>query len=126
MARLREKSVRQTAYLLHLAEEWLLPLGFRIGSPQDAGQRGSHISLRHPEAYRIRRAMIELPPMAARKKTPSAMRVIPDFRAPDNIRLGIAPLYTTFRDIYRALDYMRWIVDEQIYQGYSDERQAVT
>ena len=75
MARLREKSVQQTAYLLYLAEKWLLPLGFRIGSPQDAAQRGSHISLRHPEAYRISRAMIELPPIAKREKTqPSIQR----------------------------------------------------
>jgi len=126
MTRLREKSIRQTDYLLDLARAWLLPLGFRIGSPADSGQRGSHISLRHPEAYRINRSMIELPPMPERSNTPPSIRVIPDFRAPDNIRLGIAPLYTTFGDIHRALDFMRWIVDEKVYLQYSDERQAVT
>jgi kynureninase len=126
MARLREKSVRQTEYLLFLAEKWLLPLGFQIGSPLNADQRGSHVSLRHPEAYRINRTMIELPPSTTRPESHPATRVIPDFRAPDNIRLGIAPLYTTYRDIHRALDTMRWIVEEQIYRGYSDERQAVT
>jgi kynureninase len=126
MARLREKSLQQTDYLLFLAEKWLLPLGFQIGSPTNAIQRGSHISLRHPEAYRISRAMIELPPSAAHPESHPAVCVIPDFRAPDNIRLGIAPLYTSYVDIHRALDYMRWIVEEQIYLGYSDERQAVT
>jgi kynureninase len=126
MTRLREKSVRQTEYLLFLAEKWLLPLGFQIGSPTNADQRGSHISLRHPEAYRINRTMIELPPSTARTESHPVTRVIPDFRAPDNIRLGIAPIYTTYRDIHRALDYMRWIVEEKIYRGYSDERQAVT
>ena len=126
MARLREKSVRQTEYLLFLAKKWLLPLGFQIGSPQDSRQRGSHISLRHREAYRISRAMIELPPSTAHPGSHPATRVIPDFRAPDNIRLGIAPLYTSYQDIQRALDTMRWIVEEQIYRGYSDERQAVT
>ncbi|MFN2124852.1 MAG: kynureninase [Candidatus Promineifilaceae bacterium] len=126
MVRLREKSVRQSEYLLFLAEKWLLPLGFEIGSPMNADQRGSHISLRHREAYRISRAMIELPPSAERPGTHPATRVIPDFRAPDHIRLGIAPLYTTYHDIHRALDYMRWIIEDQIYLGYSDERQAVT
>ena len=126
MVRLREKSVRQSEYLLFLAEKWLLPLGFEIGSPMNANQRGSHISLRHREAYRISRAMIELPPSAERPGTHPATRVIPDFRAPDHIRLGIAPLYTTYHDIHRALDYMRWIIEDQIYLGYSDERQAVT
>jgi kynureninase len=126
MVRLREKSVRQSEYLLFLAEKWLLPLGFEIGSPMNADQRGSHISLRHREAYRINRAMIELPPSAERPGTHPATRVIPEFRAPDHIRLGIAPLYTTYHDIHRALDYMRWIIEDQIYLGYSDERQAVT
>ena len=126
MARLREKSIRQTEYLLDLARAWLLPLGFIIGSPQDSRQRGSHVSLRHPEAYRINRAMIELPPMSQGTKAQHSIQVIPDFRAPDNIRLGIAPLYTSYVDIHRALDFMRWIVEQKVYLGYSEERQAVT
>jgi kynureninase len=126
MVPLRNKSIQQTAYLLYLAREWLLPLGFSIGSPVDSSQRGSHIALRHPEAYRINRAMIELPPLPENYISKPSIRVIPDFRAPDNIRLGIAPLYTTFSDIYRALDFMRWIVEKQVYLLYSDEQQAVT
>ena len=93
--RLREKSVQQTAYLIFLAQEWLFPLGFEIGTPLDAARRGSHVSLRHAEGYRISQAMIQA--------SPPTLRVIPDFRAPDNIRLGIAPLYTSFTDIYHAL-----------------------
>jgi kynureninase len=114
--RLRAKSVLQTEYLIALACEWLLPLGFRLGSPRDPARRGSHVSLRHRQAYRISRAMIES----------RGVRVIPDFRSPDNIRLGIAPLYTTFTDIYRALDRMREIVVEKIYVGYSEDRLTVT
>ncbi len=134
MDRLREKSIQQTEYLLHLARKWLLSLGFEIGSPENADQRGSHISLRHPEAYRINRAMIELPQMPddfwenvnCLDGSVPHVRVIPDFRAPDNLRLGIAPLYTTFTDIHRAMDHIRLIVEEQIYQQYSEERLAVT
>ena len=134
MERLRKKSVQQTEYLLHLARKWLLPLGFRLGSPEEPDQRGSHISLRHPEAYRINRAMIELPQMpegfwenVSELQGPAPeIRVIPDFRAPDNIRLGIAPLYTSFTDIHRAMDHIRLIVAEKIYLQYSDKRLQVT
>lgn len=116
--RLRAKSVRQTEYLMTLAEQWLLPLGFSLGSPRQAEQRGSHISLRHPEGYRICRALIESPP--------PAVKVIPDFRTPDNIRLGIAPIYTTFTDIHRALERMKVIVAEHMYAQYPVEKLAVT
>lgn len=118
MNRLREKSVRQTEYLIFLAEQWLIPPGFTLGSPRQAEIRGSHVSLRHPESYRINRALIESPP--------PAIRVIPDFRAPDNIRLGVTPLYTTFVEIHQALDRMRSIVEQRIYEQYSDERLTVT
>jgi len=118
MERIREKSVAQTDYLIFLAEQWLLPLGFSLGTPKQHEKRGSHVSLRHPEAFRISKAMIESPP--------PAVQVIPDFRAPDNIRLGIAPLYTTFEEIHRALDRMRGIVEEKIYERYSNEKSSVT
>ncbi|MBS1248934.1 MAG: Kynureninase [Chloroflexi bacterium] len=132
MDRLREKSVRQTEYLIFLAREWLLPLGFSLGSPLDSAQRGSHVSLRHPEGYRISRAMIESPPLdrdvatQAGPDRPGTPAVIPDFRTPDNIRLGIAPLYTSFTDIHRALGRMREIVTEGIYREYSKKRLEVT
>jgi len=116
--KLRAKSLHQTEYLIARAEQWLLPLGFSLGSPRQAELRGSHVSLRHPEGYRVCRALIESPP--------PAVRVIPDFRTPDNIRLGIAPIYTTFTDIHRALERMRVIVEERIYEQYPTEKLAVT
>jgi len=118
VGRLRTKSVQQTDYLIYLAEQWLTPLGFGLGSPRQAKIRGSHVSLRHDEAYRINRALIEA--------EPPAVKVIPDFREPDNIRLGIAPLYTSFTDIHRAMARLRTIVAERIYEQYSAERLAVT
>jgi kynureninase len=118
MQRLRAKSVHQSEYLIHLAEEWLVPLGFELGSPRDPAQRGSHVSLCHPEGYRVNRALIEA--------EGAAPRVIPDFRTPDNIRLGIAPLYTSFNDIRRALDRMRAIVETKEFERFPHERLAVT
>lgn len=118
MERLRAKSLRQTQYLIFLAEQWLTPLGFTIGTPRQPQIRGSHVSLRHPEGYRINRALIE--------SAPPAVTVIPDFREPDNIRLGLAPLYNTFTQIHQALDRLRIIVEEGIYQKFSTRRLAVT
>jgi len=117
---LREKSIKQTEYLIYLAQELLVPLGFEIGSPLDSSLRGSHVSLRHPEAYRICRALINPQP------DDTNMKVIPDFRAPNNIRLGIAPLYTSFTDIHRALKRLKTIVEDGIFQNYSKEQLKVT
>lgn len=114
----RFKSEQQTEYLIYLADQWLAPLGFALGSPREAARRGSHVSLRHPEAYRISRALIE--------SAPPAPRVIGDFRPPENIRLGIAPLYNTFDDIRRAIDRIRAVVADRLYEGYSEERRPVT
>ena len=112
--RLRRKSVAQTDYLVQLSEYFLAPLGFSLGSPRAAQQRGSHVSLRHPEGYRINRALIE------------NMALIPDFREPDNLRLGIAPLYTRYTDIWDAVQRIRQVVQDGIYRKFPVERLAVT
>ncbi|MCB9077263.1 MAG: kynureninase [Anaerolineaceae bacterium] len=116
--RLRAKSMAQTEYLIFLADQWLAPLGFAVGSPRQANRRGSHVSLRHPEAYRINRALIEA--------EPPTLQVIPDFREPDNIRFGVAPLYNSFVDIHRAMERLKRIVSERLYETFSAKRAAVT
>jgi kynureninase len=116
--RLREKSIQLSEYLIFLFDEWLAPLGFNLGTPRNPEKRGSHVSIRHPEAYRITRALIESPPPAT--------QVIPDFRAPDNIRLGLAPLYTTFTEVHQAMARFREIVEDEIYTFFNSERQEVT
>lgn len=118
MDRIRKKSIAQTEYLLYLASEWLLPLGFSVGSPADPLKRGSHVSLRHPEGFRICKALIEP------KKT--SIKVIPDFREPDNIRLGITPLYTSFSEIRRSVERMREIVENKEFESYSGDWDPVT
>jgi kynureninase len=111
---IRHKSIGQTSYLVDLAETVLSPLGYSLGSPRDAQRRGSHVSLRHPEGYRITRALIE------------EMQVIPDFREPDNIRLGLAPLYTTYTDIWHGIDRLRQVVEQHRYEEYAHERTEIT
>ncbi|MFN3979727.1 MAG: kynureninase [Caldilinea sp.] len=114
MNALRAKSVQQSEYLIALWEEMLAPLGYVLKSPRQAERRGSHVSLGHVEGWRINQALIR------------NLNVLPDFRAPDNIRLGIAPIYTTFADVSMAVERMRRAVEERIYTHYSDQRAAVT
>jgi kynureninase len=114
LERLRAKSVRLTEYLVALWREFLAPLGVTLNSPLDPARRGSHVSLGHPDGLRIDRALIE------------EMGVIPDFRYPDNIRLGIAPLYTTFAEIHEAVLRLRRVLVEKRYEKYPAERPAVT
>jgi kynureninase len=52
--------------------------------------------------------------------------VIPDFREPNNIRLGISPLYNTFEEIFLAMDQLKWIMENKIYEKYPGTRDAVT
>jgi kynureninase len=120
MGRIREKSVKQTDYLIVLSQERLVPLGYEIGSPLDSSQRGSHVSIRHPEAYRICQALINPQP------GDTDIRVIPDFRAPDNIRLGLAPLYTSFQDIHKAVDRLVDIIQKKSFENYSKDQLKVT
>lgn len=96
--RLRAKGVAMTSYLIELADAWLTPLGFTLASPREAARRGSHVTLRHPESLRIYRALT------------ADARVIPDFRTPDRVRLGPAPLTTRFTEVYDGLDRLRRLV----------------
>lgn len=114
MDALRAKSILMTDYASFLTDELLAPSGFSLGSPRDSAKRGSHISIRHEQGYRINRALIE------------EMNVIPDFRAPDNIRLGFAPLYISFTDIWEGFDRIRRVVEEKRYEKYPKQKLQVT
>jgi kynureninase len=111
---LRAKSIQQTDMLVRLWAELLEPRGFTLNSPRQAERRGSHVSLGHEEGLRIDMALIR------------EMQVLPDFRAPDNIRLGIAPIYTRFDDILEAVHRIARVVDERLFEGYSTNPPAVT
>ncbi|MDP3186358.1 MAG: hypothetical protein Q8M58_13920, partial [Anaerolineales bacterium] len=114
MEHIRRKSLLLTEYMIYLADTILAPLGFSLGTPRDPQRRGAHVSLRHPEGYRINRALIE------------EMNVIPDFREPDNLRLGFAPLYTSFWEVWEGVDRIRRVVEEKRYEKYPEERLTVT
>jgi len=118
MDKVRRKSMDQLTFLETLAASCLYTIGFSPGSPSDGERRGSHLSLRHPEAFRICQAL-------AHKET-GTWQVIPDFREPDNIRLGISPLYTTYEEIFLAVQEMQMIVQKELFLDFREERGAVT
>ncbi len=92
IAAIRAKSMSLTALLVDLFDARLAPLGFELGTPRDPDRRGGHVSVRHHEAAAISERLI------------AAHRVVPDFRPPDTIRLGPAPLYTSHVDVWDAVD----------------------
>jgi kynureninase len=114
LERLRAKSLLLSEYLIYLSDTLLSPLGFHLGSPRTPERRGSHISLHHPEGYRINRALIE------------EMNVLPDFREPDNLRLGLTPLYTSFSEVWQGVDRIRQVVAGKLFEKYQVQRLTVT
>ena len=105
MVAIRTKSISLAEYFIEQAERLLGPLGFRVASPRDPEQRGSHVSLRHGDGWRIAQAMVE------------DGGVIPDFRQPDNIRFGLAPLYTSFIDVHTAICRVARLVSEGLHRA---------
>ncbi len=114
---LREKSIAQSSFLIELVQNLLEPLNFSIASPLDTDTRGSHISIQHQEGYKINRAMIE--------PVDDSPSIIPDFRPPNNIRLGIAPLYNTFEELLLTVIRIKKIVETKEYERFGDEKLTV-
>jgi len=110
--RVRGKSLDLTRYLMDLVDEHLGGLGFGIGTPPEDGRRGGHVALEHTEAARICEAL-------------KANGIVPDFRAPNVIRLAPAPLYTSYQDVWRTVEALRRIVGEGQHEKYPNERGVV-
>jgi kynureninase len=110
---LRAKSIEQTSYLIALADEWLVPLGFTIASPREAERRGGHVTLRHDDAWPISQALI-------------GADVVGDYRTPDRLRLCPIPLSTSFTEIFDALDRLREIMATKSYADIPLEHSRVT
>lgn len=94
IAAVRAKSERLTGFAVERFDEELAPLGVRLASPRDPSRRGSHVTLDHPA----------FPSMLAALH---ARGVIPDFRRPDGLRIGLSPLSTSFAEIEVGLAAIR-------------------
>jgi kynureninase len=97
-AALRSKSLALGRLFVELMEQKCSRHGFRLASPTDESSRGSQICFAHEHGYPIMRALI-------------ARGVIGDFRAPDILRFGFAPLYVRHADIWHAVDHLSAVMD---------------
>jgi kynureninase len=91
LAAVRRKSVALTEHAIALADDLLAPLGAVLASPRDAAERGSHVTVDHPRFAEVTAAVWQ-------------RGVIPDFRPPDGIRIGLSPLSTSFGELERGIE----------------------
>jgi kynureninase len=98
----RAKSMRLGDLLVRLVDERCGGLGLELASPRDAASRGSQVSFRHVDGYRVVRALID-------------RGVIGDFRSPDVVRLGLAPLYVRYMDVWTAVEGLREVLVSGVY-----------
>jgi kynureninase len=108
---LRRKSGALGDLFIALVEQELSGSGLTLASPRQAAERGSQVSYRHPEGYPIMQALI-------------ARGVIGDFRAPDILRFGFAPLYVSFTDIWNAVAQLVAVIAGQEWQKPEFRRRA--
>jgi kynureninase len=98
----REKSMALCRHFAELAETRCGGHGLSLAGPREFDRRGSQVSLNCPEGYAVMQALI-------------AHNVVGDFRAPDKIRFGFAPLYTRYVDVWDAADTLARIMDGRLW-----------
>jgi len=112
IAAIRAKSMALTDYFIELVESNCPDL--TIVSPRTANLRGSQVALAHKHGYPIMQALI-------------SRGVIGDFRAPDILRFGFAPLYIGYADVWNAVAHLREILEKEEWRGERfNVRSAVT
>lgn len=99
MPAVREKSVALTSYAIDAADEVLAPLGVTVASPRDPDLRGGHVTLQHDA---MRQVVAEL----------WKRDVIPDYRDPGGLRVGLSPLSTSYDEVRRGLEAVREVLVE--------------
>ncbi|MET4061421.1 kynureninase [Arthrobacter sp. UYP6] len=87
---IRAKSVALTEYALTAVDKLLAPHGVVVASPREAERRGSHVTIDHPAFKAVTAALWE-------------QGIIPDYRNPSGIRLGLSPLSTSFEETYLGI-----------------------
>ena len=98
MDAVRAKGQDLTSYAVDLYDAWLQERGVGLASPRDAALRGSHVTLTHPDSMALVQALTD-------------QGVVPDFRHPDGVRIGLAPLTTRFTDVHDGLNALRVLLD---------------
>jgi kynureninase len=98
------KASKGTDMMIELFDQWLAPLGYELVTPRDSKLRGGHITIYHPEAAQIARGLRD------------DMKVIPDYRAPNSIRVAISPLATSYAEVFDGFERIRDYTESGKYQ----------
>ena len=93
----RDKSIGLTDHAIEVADELLVPAGVTVASPRDAGRRGGHVTLNHPLMREVTAALWE-------------RDVIPDYRDPHGLRIGLSPLSTSYAEVRAGLESVREVL----------------
>ncbi len=109
-----EKAAIGTEMMIQLYDAWLAELGFTLLTSRNPQERGGHISLGHPDAARICVALREF------------ADVIPDYRTPNSIRLAIAPLPTSYVEVWDGFARIRDLVASRQYEKIETTDSRVT
>lgn len=112
MEKIRAKSLALTDLFIQLLEERCSEHPLKLETPREHKYRGSQVSIAHPHGYAVIQALIE-------------RGVIGDYREPHIMRFGFTPLYTSFHDVWQAVDIIKDILDHQKYD-VNLEKNAVT
>ncbi|WP_456026014.1 kynureninase [Pseudomonas capeferrum] len=114
MASLRTKSLALTDLFIALVEARCAAHGLVLITPREHARRGSHVSFEHPEGYAVIQALI-------------ARGVIGDYREPRIMRFGFTPLYTSFTEVWDAVEILGEILDQKTWdQPQFKVRNSVT
>lgn len=108
------KAAIGTQMMIDLFDEWLAPLGYTLLTSRNPKERGGHISIGHPDAARIC--------IALRKFA----NVIPDYRTPNAIRLAIAPLATSYVEVWDGFQRIKNLTETKQYEKVEGSGSRVT
>lgn len=114
ISNIQQKAETGTKLMVDLYNQWLKPLGFELGSPEEPSKRGGHIILTHKDAKQIAGALRKL------------KKVIPDYREPNALRLAISPLATSYLEVFEGFRRLKDLVESGDYKTFEEKGNRVT
>ena len=109
--RVREKSLKITAFLMELIEA-IANFGYSIGNPREPERRGGHVAVEHEEAARICKCL-------------KSRNVVPDFRMPNVVRLAPIALYNGFQEAWQVARHLQEIAETRAYERFPPGRDLI-
>ena len=110
---LRKKAIKLSVIFIELMERQCNKYGFKLASPNNNNNRAGHVSFRHANGFSVSRAL-------------AADGVIGDFRVPDIIRFGIAPIYTRYQDVYDAVERIKHVMKLEKWKQFDQKVTSYT